>query len=288
MNDKVKTFALERISLDNEPIFTVGKLYDVYRNDDPRNCDRWGFFIIDNNYTKHYFNMRYGKINNATSQLMSCYWEVVNLKDGGKQMETKKGFKVGDKVKVLAPTSAIKDDHGNTFKTGDITVISDLYGDGDLVRIGTMSHSNAINIAKLELANDQVFKDGMVLVCTKENNDYARFTKGNEYPVNTTDYEEPCIFSDGGTAWFDREIDVLKQRGVEFTTKTVLSVPESDPLDDSVRSITVEGKSLGELYTNLRNAARAVKTLESKKANFDNATDDLTNAAIAYKKLGGK
>lgn len=202
-------------------------------------------------------------------------------------METKQGFKVGDKVRVLAPTSAIKDDHGNTFKTGDITVISDLYGDGDLVRIGTMSHSNAINIAKLELVNEPILKDGMTLVCTKENTDYANFKEGKEYPV-CTDYDEPCIFSDGGTAWFEREIDVLKGQGVEFTTKTVLSVPESDPLDDGVRSITVEGKSLGELYTNLRNAARAVKALENKKISFDSATDDLTDALVAYKKLGGK
>lgn len=287
MSEKVTKFSLKRVKPHGGGIFKDGKIYDVYRNDYPYNCDRWTFFIIDDNYTKHHFNMLDGQINNATSQLVADYWEVVRTTDGGKTMETKKGFKVGDKVRVLAPTSAIRDDHGNNFKTGDITVISDLYGDGDLVRIGTMSHSNAINIAKLELVNEPVFKDGMTLVCTKENTDYANFKEGKEYPV-CTDYDEPCIFSDGGTAWFDREIDVLKGQGVEFTTKTVLSVPESDPLDDSTRSITVEGKSLGELYTNLRNAARSVKALENKKISFDSATDDLTDALVAYKKLGGK
>lgn len=287
MNDKVTKFSLKRVRPNGGGLYTDGKLYDVYRNDNPYNCDKWAFFIIDDNYTKHHFNMLNGQINNAKSEIVTQCWEVVRLKDGGKTMETKQGFKVGDKVRVLAPTSAIKDDHGNTFKTGDITVISDLYGDGDLVRIGTMSHSNAINIAKLELVNDPILKDGMVLVCTKENKDYAMFTVGNEYPV-CTDYDEPCVFSDGKTPWFGWELEKLRTNGVEFTTKTVLSVPESDPLDDSTRSITVEGKSLGELYTNLRAAARAVKTLESRKANFDNATDDLTKAAIDYKKLGGK
>lgn len=288
MSEKVTKFSLKRRKQVEHTIFTDGKLYDVYRNDYPYNCDKWAFFIIDDNYTKHHFNMLDGQINNATSQIVADYWEVVRLNDGGKTMETKQGFKVGDKVRILAPTSAIKDDHGNNFKTGDITVISDLCGDSDLVRIGTMSYSNAINIAKLELVKDEpVFKDGMTLVCTKENTDYANFKEGKEYPV-CTDYDEPCIFSDGGTAWFECEIDVLKGQGVEFTTKTVLSVPESDPLDDSTRSITVDGESLGELCTNLRNAARAVKALENKKISFDSATDDLIDALVAYKKLGGK
>ena len=291
MNEKVTKFSLKRRKQLEHTIFTDGKLYDVYHNEDPRNCERWGFFIIDNNYTKHYFNTLNGQINNATSQIVADYWEVVRLNDGGKTMETKQGFKVGDKVRVLAPTSAIKDDHRNNFKTGDVTVISDLCGDSDRVRIGTMSYSNVINIAKLELVKDEpelpILKDGMLLVCTKENKDYALFTVGTEYPV-CTDYDEPCIFSDGKTPWFGWELEKLRAFGIEFTTKTVLSVPESDPLDDSTRSITVEGESLGELYTNLRAAARAVKTLESRKANFDSATDDLTKAAIDYKKLGGK
>lgn len=287
MSEKVLKFSLKRVKPNGGGLYTDGKIYDVYRNDYPYNCDKWAFFIIDDNYTKHHFNMLDGQINNAKSELIANCWEVVRKTDGGKTMETKQGFKVGDKVRILAPTSAIKDDHENKFKTGDITVISDLYGDGDLVRIGTMSHSNAINIAKLELVNDPILKDGMTLVCTTENKDYALFTVGNEYPV-CTDYDEPCIFSDGKTPWFGWELSKLRTNGIEFTTKTVLSVPESDPLDDSVRSITVEGKSLGELYTNLRNAARAVKALENKKISFDSATDDLTDALVSYKKLGGK
>lgn len=201
-------------------------------------------------------------------------------------METKQGFKVGDKVRVLAPTSAIKDTDENTFNKGDITYVSALHS-YDQVRIGDMGYANIINTSKLELVNEPVLTDGMTLVCTKENKDYALFTVGNEYPVNT-DYEEPHIKSDGETPWFGWELSKLRTNGVEFTTKTVLSVPEIDPLDDSVRSITVEGKSLGELYTNLRNAARAVKALENKKTSFDVATDDLTDALVAYKKLGGK
>lgn len=373
MNDKVTKFSLKRRKQLEHTIFTDGKLYDVYRNDNPYNCDRWGFFIIDDDYTKHHFNMLDGQINNATSQIVADYWEVVRTTDGvttmetkdftglklgdkltrkgvkcdwwiegkeyevlkndtgcythcsfyiidedqdrhrfnvdqngkltnddvndnfvwkkpttgGKTMENKHGFKVGDKVKILGNTSAIKDKDENQFNKGDITHVSAPYS-YDQVRIGDMDYANIINVSKLELVEDEpAFKDGMTLVCTKENKDYAMFTAGNEYPV-CTDYDEPCIFSDGRTSWFEREIDSLKGFGIEFTTKTVLSVPESDPLDDSTRSITVEGKSLGELYTNLKAAARAVKTLETKKVNFDNATDDLTKAAIDYKKLGGK
>lgn len=286
MNEKVTKFSLKRRKQLEHTIFTDGKIYDVYSNEDPRNCDRWGFFIIDNNYTKHYFNMLDGQINNATSQVVSDYWEVVRLNDGGKTMKNDHGFKVGDKVKVLAPTSAIKDKDENTFDKGDITHVSALHS-YDQVRIGDMDYANIINTSKLELVNDPILKDGMTLVCTKENKDYALFTVGNEYPV-CTDYDEPCIFSDGKTPWFDWELNKLRTNGIDFTTKTVLSVPESDPLDDSTRSITVEGKSLGELYTNLRNAARAVKALENKNISFDSATDDLTDALVAYKKLGGK
>lgn len=77
MNEKVNKFSLKRRKQLEHTIFTDGKLYDVYRNEDPRSCDRWGFFIIDNNYTKHYFNMINGQINNVTSQLVADYWEVV-------------------------------------------------------------------------------------------------------------------------------------------------------------------------------------------------------------------
>lgn len=286
MNDKVNKFSLKRRKQLEHTIFTDGKLYDVYRNDDPRSCDRWGFFIIDNNYTKHYFNMLNGQINNVKSQLVADYWEVVRKKDGGKIMENVHGFKVGDKVRILGNTSAIKDKDENEFNKGDITYVSALHS-YDQVRIGDMHYANIINVSKLEHVDDPILKDGMTLVCTKENKDYAMFTVGNEYPVNT-EYEEPHIKSDGETPWFGWELSKLRTNGIEFTTKTVLSVPESDPLDDSVRSITVEGKSLGELYTNLRNAARAVKALENKKISFDSATDDLTDALVAYKKLGGK
>lgn len=286
MNDKVTKFSLKRVRKSSAGIFTDGKLYDVYRNEDPRSCDRWGFFIIDDNYTKNHFNMLDGQIYNATSQLVADYWEVVRKTDGGKTMENDHGFKVGDKVKIVGNTSAIKDTNENTFEKGDITYVSALYS-YDQVRIGDMDYANIINVSKLEHVDDQILKDGMTLVCTKQNKDYAMFTVGNEYPVNT-EYEEPHIKSDGETPWFGWELGKLRANGIEFTTKTVLSVPESDPLDDSVRSITVEGKSLGELYTNLRNAARAVKALENKKTSFDVATDDLTNALVAYKKLGGK
>lgn len=286
MSEKVLKFSLKRVRKNSAGIFTDGKFYDVYRNDNPYNCDKWAFFIIDDNYTKHHFNMLDGQINNAKSEIVTQYWEVVRPTDGGKTMENEHGFKVGDKVKVLADTSAIKDTNENTFKKGDITHVSALYS-YDQVRIGDMDYANIINVSKLEHVDDPILKDGMILVCTKENKDYAMFTVGNEYPVNT-EYEEPHIKSDGETPWFGWELSKLRTNGIEFTTKTVLSVPESDPLDDSVRSITVEGKSLGELYTNLRNAARAVKALENKKISFDSATDDLTNALVAYKKLGGK
>lgn len=372
MSEKVLKFSLKRVKPNGGGLYTDGKLYDVYRNDYPYNCDKWAFFIIDDNYTKHHFNMLDGQINNATSEIVANCWEVVRKTDGGKTMQTKDftglkagdkltrngvkwnwwiegkeyevlkndtgrfthcsfyiideeqdrrwfnvdqngkltnndvhvgfiwnkpkdggktmennhDFKVGDKVKVLAPTSAIKDTDENTFNKGDITHVSALHS-YDQVRIGDMDYANIINTSKLELVNDPTLKDGMTLVCTKENKDYALFTVGNEYPV-CTDYDEPCIFSDGKTPWFGWELSKLRRNGIDFTTKTVLSVPESDPLDDSVRSITVEGKSLGELYTNLRNAARSVKALENKKISFDSATDDLTDALVAYKKLGGK
>lgn len=286
MSEKVLKFKLKRIKPNGGGLYTDGKLYDVYRNDYPYNCDKWAFFIIDDNYTKQHFNMLDGQINNAKSELIANYWEVVRTTDGGKSMENEHGFKVGDKVKIVGNTSAIKDKDENQFNKGDITYVSALHS-YDQVRIGDMDYANIINVSKLEHVDDPILKDGMILVCTKQNKDYAMFTVGNEYPVNT-DYEEPHIKSDGETPWFSWELGKLRTNGIEFTTKTVLSVPESDPLDDSTRSITVEGKSLGELYTNLRNAARAVKALENKKTSFDVATDDLTNALVAYKKLGGK
>lgn len=290
MSEKITKFSLKRRKQLENTIFTDGKLYDVYRNDYPYNCDKWAFFIIDDNYTKHHFNMLDGQINNAKSQIVADYWEVVRLNDGGKTMETKQGFKVGDKVRVLAPTSAIKDKDENTFNKGDITHVSALHS-YDQVRIGDMDYANIINTSKLERVKEPelpILKDGMVLVCTKEDKGYANFTEGKEYPVTLDGNGDPCFNSDGGTPYYDWEFEKLNGWGIEFTTKTVLSVPESDPLDDSTRSITVEGKSLGELYTNLRNAARAVKALENKKISFDSATDDLTDALVAYKKLGGK
>lgn len=373
MNEKVTKFSLKRRKQLEHTIFTDGKLYDVYRNEDPRNCDRWRFFIIDDNYTKHHFNMLDGQINNATSQIVADYWEVVRTTDGGTTMETKDftglkvgdkltrkgvkwdwwiegkeyevlkndtgrythcsfyiideeqdrrwfnvdqngkltnedvqdgfiwnkpndggktmdnehGFKVGDKVKIVGNTSAIKDKDENEFNKGDITYVSALHS-YDQVRIGNMGYANIINVSKLKHVEDPILKDGMTLVCTKEDKGYANFTEGKEYPVTLDGNGDPCINSDGDTPYYDWEFEKLNGWGIEFTTKTVLSVPESDPLDDSTRSITVEGKSLGELYTNLRNAARSVKALENKKISFDSATDDLTDALVAYKKLGGK
>lgn len=287
MSEKVTKFSLKRVKPNGGGIFKDGKLYDVYRNDYPYNCDKWTFFIIDDNYTKHHFNMLDGQINNATSQLVADYWEVVRTTDGGKTMENEHGFKVGDKVKIVGNTSAIKDKDENQFNKGDITHVSALHS-YDQVRIGDMDYANIINVSKLEHVEDPILKDGMILVCTKADKGYANFTEGKEYPVTLDGNGDPCINSDGDTPYYDWEFEKLNGWGIEFTTKTVLSVPESDPLDDSTRSITVEGKSLGELYTNLRNAARSVKALENKKISFDSATDDLTDALVAYKKLGGK
>lgn len=294
MSEIVEKFKLKRTLYNNLTAFTGGKLYTVYHNDTDRNTNL-AFYIIDDYGFQQFFNTIDGQVDTRLGHLKTEYWEVIRTSKEEKTM-TKDftGLKVGDKLTrdnddwswwIKGKEYEVKHNDTGRYPECDFYIMDD---EGDRrwfnVEYGKITNNNVNTYFSWNKPEETtpIMKDGMTLVCTRENKDYAMFTEGTEYPV-CTDYDEPCIFSDGNTAWFEREINVLKGYGVEFTVKEVEVESE-----ETLHSITITGHNWVDLENNLREAYRTVKNLNQASDNFDQSTAELAKRVLAFKKIGGQ
>lgn len=127
-----------------------------------------------------------------------------------------------------------------------------------------------------------ILTDGMILVCTKANDEYANFKEGHEYAVQG-DHDEPYIKSEGNTPWFGWELEKLAKFGTTFMVKEVEVEPETPP-----HTITITGHDWVDLEKNLRDAYRKVKLLSKASEKFDESTAELAKRVLEYKKIGGQ
>lgn len=296
MSELVKTFKLKRTSSTFNQSFTPGRSYPVYHSEVDDHT-YFAFYIIDDIGNRQYFHTDNGQVDPKGGHLVAEYWEIIRTSKVEKTM-TKDftGLKVGDKI------TCENDDWSWLIKGKEYKVHAndtDLHTNCDFYIIDEEDDRRWFNVdANGNLTNGEVqanfswnkpeepktpiLKEGMILVCTQTNDEYANFTEGNEYPVQG-DHEEPYIKSEGNTPWFGWELEKLAKFGTTFIMKEVEKEPETPP-----HSITITGHNWVDLENNLRKAYRNVKLLSKASEKFDESSAELAKRVLEYKKIGGQ
>lgn len=296
MSEIVKKFKLKRISSIYSSAFTFSKIYDVYHNDTDQYTNL-AFYIRDDDGFRQFFNTLDGQLETYRGHLNAKYWEVIRTSKEEKTMSKDfTGLKVGDKI------TRENDDWSWWIKGKEYTVHANDTGlnthcdfyiideendrrwfnvddEGNLTHADLQAH---FIWKKPEEPETPILKDGMILVCTKANDEYANFKEGNEYPVQG-DHDEPYIKSEGNTPWFGWELEKLAKFGTTFMVKEVEEEPETPP-----HSITITGHNWVDLEKNLREAYRTVNLLSKASDKFDESTAELAKRVLAFKKIGGQ
>lgn len=294
MSEIVEKFKLKRTSSVFNPSFTYGQIYPAYHND--MDCyTNMAFYIVDDRGQRCYFNTLDGQVDTKGGHLVAEYWEVIRTSKEEKTM-TKDftGLKVGDKL--------TRDNGFVSWWTKDkeyevLHNDTGLYTNCKFYIIDDEGDRRWFNVLEGKITNNDVdadfswnkpeektpiLKDGMILVCTKANDEYANFKEGNEYPVQG-DHDEPYIKSEGNTPWFGWELEKLAKFGTTFMVKEVEVESETPP-----HTITITGHDWVDLEKNLRDALGKVKMLSEASEKFDESTAELAKRVLEYKKLGGQ
>lgn len=296
MSELVKKFKLKRTLSVFNPLFTQGKIYPVYHSEMDRYTNM-AFYIIDDFGDRRYFNTLNGQVDSNAGQLGAEYWEIIRTSKEEKPM-TKDftGLKVGDKITRdndnwswwIKGKEYEVHENDTRLNTNCEFYIVDEDGDRRWFNVdanGKLTHydvRNNFSWNKPEEPKTPILKDGMILVCTQANDEYANFKEGNKYPVQG-DHDYPYITSEGNTPWFGWELEKLAKFGTTFMVKEVEVEPETPP-----HSITISGHNWVDLENNLRDALRKVKNLSKASDKFEESTAELSKRVLEYKKIGGQ
>lgn len=296
MSEMVKKFKLKRTGKTSLS-FTRDLIYPVYHSEMGK-YTHYAFYMVDDCGNRHYFNTLNGQVDTESTYLASENWEIIRTSKEEKTM-TKDftGLKVGDKLtrkglNKLGWWIDGKDYEVLENDTGSFTHCSFYIIDEEQDRRWfNVDQNGKITNGEVqanfswnnpEEPETPILKDGMILVCTKANDEYANFKEGNEYPVQG-DHDEPYIKSEGNTPWFGWELEKLAKFGTTFMVKEVEEDPETPP-----HSITITGNDWVDLEKNLREAYRTVKLLSNASDKFDESTAELAKRVLAFKKIGGQ
>lgn len=293
MSEIVEKFKLKRTGKTSLS-FTRDQIYPVYHSEMGK-YTHYAFYIVDDCGNRHYFNTLNGQIDPESTYLASENWEVIRTSKEEKTM-TKDftGLKVGDKLtrdngSVSWWTKGVEYEvlHNDTGQCTecDFYIVDD---EGDRrwfnVEQGKITNNDVNKYFSWNKPEEKtpILKDGMILVCTQANDEYANFKEGNEYAVQG-DHDEPYIKSEGDTPWFGWELEKLAKFGTTFMVKEVEVEPETPP-----HTITITGHNWVDLENNLREVYRKVKNLSKASDDFDQSTAELAKRVLEYKNLGGQ